>query len=423
MVLLKRLIFLYFILLIFEGALRKWILPGYATPLLIVRDPVLIAIYLVAFFRGVFPLHAWIAGIVALAGLSTLATLLIGHGHLTTMAFGIRANFLHVPLIFVIGRVLDASDVRRYGVIFMLLSVPMTLLVAVQFLSPPEARINVGIGGEGTASFDGVGDRMRSSGTFSFINGLVAFYSLAFAFWMGQIMDRRRSPLPWWLIAGVGAAILLAIPLSISRALMIGIGIIAAGASVCFLRIPGGARILSRFVLIGGFAALAASLLPVFDEAVDVMGQRVDEAARIEGDASDVFMNRILGDLIGPISAINFDEPFGVGIGAGTQVGAQLFVGERGFLGGEGEWWRLFWEMGVLLGGAFILYRIWLTVKLALLGWSCASRGNALPWLIFLAAGPLILNGQWGQSTALGFAVLGGGLAIAAIREPESESI
>ena len=38
--LLKKGIWLYFLLLIFEGALRKWLLPGLATPLLVVRDPI-----------------------------------------------------------------------------------------------------------------------------------------------------------------------------------------------------------------------------------------------------------------------------------------------------------------------------------------------------------------------------------------------
>ena len=33
-------IWIYFYLLIFEGALRKWFLPSLATPLLVVRDPV-----------------------------------------------------------------------------------------------------------------------------------------------------------------------------------------------------------------------------------------------------------------------------------------------------------------------------------------------------------------------------------------------
>ena len=40
MPLLKKLFWLYFLLLIFEGALRKWIVPQLSAPLLLVRDPV-----------------------------------------------------------------------------------------------------------------------------------------------------------------------------------------------------------------------------------------------------------------------------------------------------------------------------------------------------------------------------------------------
>ena len=48
------LIWLYFWLLIFEGALRKWIFPSFSAPLLIVRDPIVILIYLVAIAEGIF---------------------------------------------------------------------------------------------------------------------------------------------------------------------------------------------------------------------------------------------------------------------------------------------------------------------------------------------------------------------------------
>ncbi len=40
MPLLKKLFWAYFLLLIFEGALRKWILPQFSAPLLLVRDPI-----------------------------------------------------------------------------------------------------------------------------------------------------------------------------------------------------------------------------------------------------------------------------------------------------------------------------------------------------------------------------------------------
>jgi len=59
--LLKRGIWLYFILLIFEGALRRWVLPGFSNPLLVVRD--LLGIYLLfkAYQANIFPNHLFVS--------------------------------------------------------------------------------------------------------------------------------------------------------------------------------------------------------------------------------------------------------------------------------------------------------------------------------------------------------------------------
>jgi len=44
----RRMIWRYFVLLIGEGALRKWILPSLGAPLLVIRDPLVLLIYLQA---------------------------------------------------------------------------------------------------------------------------------------------------------------------------------------------------------------------------------------------------------------------------------------------------------------------------------------------------------------------------------------
>ena len=69
---LKRLIWLYLGLLIFEGALRKWLLPGLANPLLIACGPVIILVCVVAYGLGVFPRNAFIAWIIGLGIVSAL---------------------------------------------------------------------------------------------------------------------------------------------------------------------------------------------------------------------------------------------------------------------------------------------------------------------------------------------------------------
>ena len=50
----RGLIWVYFFLLMFEGVLRKWVLPGMSDPLMLIRDPFLLAIYALAIANGAF---------------------------------------------------------------------------------------------------------------------------------------------------------------------------------------------------------------------------------------------------------------------------------------------------------------------------------------------------------------------------------
>ena len=93
-------IWLYFFLLIFEGALRMWVLPHFANELLVVRDPVVLAIYFVAMRAGFFPWNKYVI-ILWLMGIELLAVGLILHPMNAFVAvYGFHAAFLHLPLIF-----------------------------------------------------------------------------------------------------------------------------------------------------------------------------------------------------------------------------------------------------------------------------------------------------------------------------------
>ena len=106
---LKRWIWLYFVLLIFEGSFRKWVLPQYSDVLLIVRDPVALVIYLLAIKARLFPRNLWILSIAIIGVLSALVSLLVLEPYLPlkplvlVTTFGFRCNFLHLPLVFIIG--------------------------------------------------------------------------------------------------------------------------------------------------------------------------------------------------------------------------------------------------------------------------------------------------------------------------------
>src|SRR5580658_8000736 len=102
--LVRNLIWLYIILWLAEGGLRRWFLPGLAQPLLLIRDPVVIAIYYLAFSSKLFPSNFFISSGALLAILTFINAMCLGHGSLFVALYGVRCDFLHVPLIFIMGK-------------------------------------------------------------------------------------------------------------------------------------------------------------------------------------------------------------------------------------------------------------------------------------------------------------------------------
>ncbi|MCH2156743.1 MAG: hypothetical protein MK080_12180, partial [Opitutales bacterium] len=66
----KQLVWLYFILLIFEGAFRKWFLTELSDVLLIVRDPVALLIYFKCLSSDRFTNNPWISLCIVFSALS-----------------------------------------------------------------------------------------------------------------------------------------------------------------------------------------------------------------------------------------------------------------------------------------------------------------------------------------------------------------
>ena len=129
----RRLIYLYLFLLIIEGALRKWIVPQFSNPLLLVRDPVVLAIYLLAWRAHIFPRNAFISSLATIGILSWIVSIFVLDPYvpmsriLLVTAYGFRSNFLHFPLIFIFASVFGADDVRKIGWWILLGMIPMSL--------------------------------------------------------------------------------------------------------------------------------------------------------------------------------------------------------------------------------------------------------------------------------------------------------
>lgn len=426
---LKFLIWLYVVLLIFEGALRKWVLPSLSDPLLIVRDPVAIGIYLLAFFSGRFPLNGFVMTTFALAAASIMASLIGGHTNPLVLAYGLRINYGHLPLIWIMAQVLTRKDVERLGSFLLLVAIPMTAIMILQFKSPVYAFINRGIGAEEGGQIYGAMGRIRPPGFFSFITGPQVFYPLVAALFFHQASSHRRL---WWPVLIVsGLAVLVALPVSISRTVMLATGIVCAAFVLSMGRagISLGSHV--RTIVTLGAVAIAVSFLPIFGEGRTVFMSRWETAAGSDGDAWGRIMGRIMGGFTQPLYSASHAPFFGHGIGVGSNVGARLLSGRVGFLLAEDEWSKIFQELGPILGGAFICFRVFIVLYMF---WKALqalySRRDNLPILIWSACAFPIALSQWAPPTLLGFAVVGGGMLLASLNtddaaeddeEPEDE--
>lgn len=411
----KRGIIIYIILLIFEGALRKWILPGLASPLLIIRDPLAAGLLFYAARHGIFILNRYVLYVWLLVAMSFIFTLIFGHGNLSVALYGVRVYIIHFPFIFLMGKVLNEDDIFNIGKLFLIISIPMTLLMAAQFYSPQSAFVNRGIGGDiSGGGFSGAMGYLRPPGTFSFIGGLVSFYAIVSVFLFNFLVS-KRSPSKI-LLAAVTFCILAAIPLSISRSLFVQVGI-----TVLFtlLSIGSNPKYFAKILLSGIALVVIFSILTnlsFFQTSVDVFSTRVESASRTEGSASDIFVDRFLGGMISAITNTDGLPFWGYGIGMGTNVGAVLLTGKSGFLVAEGEWGRLVGEMGILLGFSMILLRVIFVLKLSSAAFSLIKKANFLPWIMLSFSIISVTQGQWAQPTALGFATISAGILVAALR-------
>ena len=425
----KTLIWLYFWLLIVEGALRKWFFPSLSSPLLLVRDPV--ALYAICLGWPLLASSTWIKWIQPLfliGVLSLFLALTIGHGDIFVAFYGARLFFLQLPLLFLFPLVFDKQDIVRFCWVLVLISIPMTLLLVLQSNAPATHILNVAPGGEGTAAFDGALGRTRPPGTFSFITGVVSFYcQAAAAFFI--LLYCTRPKLPARVILGIsGVALALALPVSISRSLLAGYVIVIASVIVAFLLARSNISSL-LYGLLGIFLSiLLATNLPIFQVTSEAFLERWGLAGAStgadrtrDGDlgvAIDQISDRILPSITGPLSNLDSLPFFGLGVGYSSNVAAQRFVGKLTFLAGEYSYEATLLELGYPLGLFFIFWRILLGLVLLKVAFNHAIKGNLIPLILSSVSIGVLMQGQIAQPTAVGFLVFSVGLTLVSIKPP-----
>lgn len=412
---LKRWIWVYFWLLMFEGALRKWVFPSLSGPLLLIRDPVAVLVYIQAYrcgrisMRTMWPFAVVAAGVILLAS----AQIVTGINTIPIALFGLRTYVLHLPLIFIIAETLNEEDLYKLGRWLLMLSIPMSALVIAQFRSSGSSWLNAGAG-EDASQILSAGGHIRPAGTFSYGAGMGCMEILVGAIIFDALLRKERYPR--WLLWPALVLMIVVLPALGSRTVLFSmVGVVAV---TLFAGMSHAGRIVG-LIKVAAFVALAGVFvlqIPVFHEAVGVMTERWQTASHTEGDVGQVLDKRVFDTMEEGLESAETAPLLGMGIGMGSNFASVSTTGSAAFMLGESEWERVIPEFGPIAGLLFMGARVTLAAYIAMQAFLALKRNEPLAWLLLPAVLPVLVLDIMEQTTFLGFMIFGAGICLAAAR-------
>lgn len=356
----RRGLLIALVLVVVEGAIRKWVAPGAASYVYFGKDLVLLGVYLGYVRDGTrrrldIPVPAPL--VLAMGATLAIALVQIFNPRLPSLLVGVlgfKAYALYVPLLRVVPAAFRdetalAWALRRY----LWIAVPVGLLAFAQFVSPPDSALNTyARSGEGPGSIITFGEveRVRVTGTFSFITGYASYVQVISLLAFSALSVRR------WRIRG-SLGLYLALAVTVLGMLMTGS---RAPVFQLLLSLPiywlfgiakeGGVPAIGRFLL--GIGLVASLISAVGADAVGAFRSRAAGSSDIAGRVVEPFVNPIR---IAPDVGL-----LGYGTGATHQMAevvtprAPFPYSWLGFHHYEDEPSRIMVELGVL--GFFVFF-------------------------------------------------------------------
>ncbi|HEV3076760.1 MAG TPA: hypothetical protein VHB47_20230 [Thermoanaerobaculia bacterium] len=386
---------LVMVLLVLEGAIRKWLFPGAQDLVYLAKDVLLLGAYAGCLRDRALnrikppPLPAFHSALALGAVVGFLQIFNPKLPNLLVGLLGFKAYLLYVPLIFVVPAALPTdrelvSFLRRY----IMLSIPVGLLGVAQFLSPSGSFLNVYARPDeatGYVSTFGSSNFVRVTATFSYITGygsyLVAMTILILAY-LAATRWRLRPSLAAYVALGMAAVGML---MTGSRGPVLILALLFP--LYWWLAVMRGAEGGATFArLLVGVGLLGLLLASVGSEAV---GAFVGRAA-----GSEDIGERLTLPFISPWETLPAAGPLGYGIGATHQTAAAVTGGiaPYSWLHGqvfEAESGRVMFELGpvgFLLVYFVRVYLIFFALRQVLALTTTFHRAIATACLMFFLA-------------------------------------
>jgi hypothetical protein len=331
-------LFAVFVLMVFEGALRKWVFPWAQAQIYLVKDAILVAVYL-----G-FLLDSRIKNLpspkgVGLIKIVLVATFVFGcievlnpnSPSILVGLVGLKTYFLYAPVAFILRYAIKSREhlfvlIRRY----LIMAIPVAVLGFVQTMAGPGSSLNVYVSWSEDspamlAYFGSTYEFVRTSGTFSYISGYTTFLSfialLAIGYNMAHGWRLKNNIMPVLALTLVVGAMFT----TGSRAPVF--TLLATGPVILWLAATGrvlSARTAMRLcILVPVLAIVAVNISP---QAFQAFMERAESAD------SSYTLYRLFSPLYQTIGALSDAPALGIGIGA-THPSALTIIGA------EFPWW------------------------------------------------------------------------------------
>ncbi|WP_431273796.1 hypothetical protein ACQ858_16845 [Variovorax ureilyticus] len=405
-----------FVIVVYEGAVRKWLTSAASLPLVGLRDLCAAGLVFYAWRRGYLRQHIRIT-----AAMFAWSLLVFGWGLLQLAAgessplifiIGLRFWLLYTWFAIAAAASMNEADYRAALLTAAWMMIIMAPLAVLQHYSPPGARINAQLDSDDEEGiFVAVVGVVRTTGTFSFTSGYATFMALVAPAVFGLLSARKPRSRHYLFATMVFIAFLTGALVSGSRTAVISSGLMFMAyllGRLLFSRMqqkPAAAvGVVMALVLVGIFAVF-------FRDAIDVTQTRFEQASEAED-----FWSRVQVILVGEPHVFETVNWLGGGIGFGSNLANFVRTGSSGYFAlAESEGGRILLEGGLLgflyVGlkliviaiGLFKSFRlsmkthspfpvlVWLTAALAIITWPSSGQLTAHGLLGIIFAFALLL--------------------------------
>ncbi|SNT36819.1 oligosaccharide repeat unit polymerase [Tropicimonas sediminicola] len=371
---------LLFLLLLVEGPLRKWFLPGLAGPLTLLRDPFALLLYAHCINKGFIwtrgMAQIWLLFALVSAPFALQQYALNGYG-IPGWLLGLRTYWMYMPIAFVIAATHRRDDILRFLRVVLAIAIPYAFLVARQYGAPPFAFVNWGVAGDiqgAVALGDGI---VRPFGLFTYTAPNVLYTAFTLAAFLAYYLTGPKGWKQQAFLVAAGFAVATMSVLTGSRTIYFQVAAITGFTLIGLLATRPTVRTVRRIAAVLVFIGLVALIfVKVFPDMLVAMGERFESASRSEGG----LWNRIYYNAFSFLDALDDAGLLGFGMGAGTPGVANYLRLPNLFLG-ESDTQRNVNELGLILGPLFLLLRFTTAFWLGAMAVGLARRRDhsALP--------------------------------------------